>query len=1129
MSLKPLASAKAPDLITFDRDGVAKEIMGRMKSMPGWSDIWVAEQYNDASQFVIQTFAYLFEKNAKAANRNVRESFLSESFSERAVYANLAQMRVDAIQNTASAVELVAKVQGAPLANDLRFPKQLRIPATGVGGGSVIFEVLPRGEDGEYDYTTGVVVEAGTFARSSFRVTAYAGETKSVSAAIEAYTLENSRIEVPLTDIIQGSVRAYYMSPGGLLTPLAKTTKFVVEPSMDFPSVFPNGTPHYIVRYGAGGSATVYFGSESFGGAFEESHIGGQIVVYCRVGGGATSNVPAGAINFNATIEVPGDRTYDINFSNQDDAYGGEDREDYMTAKAYAPLRSGRDGAIVLVDDAVAALYRSVVKHEIDTPKYSEQSPTVPLLHAFHYIVPKRDLSAWSPPEPYDLEPIDEYTARAFLSLNQFLGVAGTNGSPVLNEIVSDFVGRGDDGEYSFPYYLASQSPLSGTLSLTAWDDDDDRVDYLSWSGNYVAESEQASDTVGDHAEMASSAFSGLTILSTNNAMKFQMNGQPFTFSVTIPVGASVSAATIAASLQAQVVADILDPYQDARLYFGAYSGWTFFSAVPQGDGSTSKLVLTSPTVGGASRIDLVDHGQTPPDGMDQYDMLGIEVGTYRPPYETQLVFDASTYYHDDGRVDVMVNKSTIDGAQRSFAFQSAWEQDAGEVAGPEFTVQLTGERQGKLVKVVPNTELTIDAVYVDPETGESTVVDTLVYASIAESGASVPVVENGSGSVFNASAVANMEFTYDDSTAAIALNDGVLTDLYVQSFPAVTKMMVHEVELIGGSWTPVSPQPENYPLTFVESDCPNDDGEFAQWTQDVFSPVGPDTELRIGDKTGPGGGTGGDGLETGHSYAVTLYKTGDVQMDRAVLSWNGSDWDVVAPIETNGADTCLQYALCSYDAVDARVMLGFADPTLDTESPDYYLPGYDEFHKLVVTYQNKSYSYITAAYEPNPYSPTGEAAQYRATLMSSSRRMVGLEDIIKDVNFAPVGGTLTISIGAGFSEYDAYYAAKDALQENFGYDNSNPNHTIGVQLTADEVQSAVTNALAAGNGVRSVVFEPSNDFGDLDADTLARTYFFIPTDAMVEAVKQAESEQSTLSGLSQLFEVKISVTATRR
>ena len=1126
MSLKPLSTIKAPDLIDFDRDTVSKEIMDRMKTMPGWQDIFTGEQYQDASQFVIQLFSYLFEKNAMSTNRIVRENFISEAFSERAVYANLAQMRVSALQNKESTVELIARIDGAPLTKTLVLPQQLKVVGNSITNKSILFEIIPKDDAGEYMYLDSVTIEPTTFTRLAFRCMAYAGETKTSVNSMEAWSLENMRIQVPYDNIIENSVQIYFRTSNQIMIPLKKTTKFVVEPYIDEQTevYFPDGVPHYIVRYTAAGRAIIYFGSADFGGAFNSTHTSGSIVVYCRVGGGIDSNVNPGAIDYNTSISVFGEADRSIQFYNPEGASGGEDREDYQTAQIFAPLRYGRDGATVVVDDAQAALYRSVVKHEIDTPQYSELSPTIPLLHAFHYIVPKgRDFRGFVLPEPYVDEEVNAYLARLILALNIFLSVKGTNDSPVLSELVTYFVDADVLGSYNFLYTLETIKPLSGSLSLTAYDYEDDLVDSIKWTNNYALLDTISSDVALVHATLETNAFDAITVTTDNREIVLKFDNQDYTFTLNMPPGPLVSPSEIVDELLNQIQYTILTDSNAA--YFWSYRTFAFFSLEPVGD--FDKIVITSPTYGKSSKIELLAHSGSPAPDLEQYGMLGLTIGSYRPTSETQLVFPSgSLYHHSTGEIEVVIDSTEIDKAPE-YLFKEAWEQPTGAATGPTIMITLEEDNPFKLTKIIPNSDLVINAINADGD-----IVDYLTWTEVTDTdlllvptyGGGIDDGQGGVTKVFDSANIASMSYDYQTGKITMKLVDGVLMPQYILSFPEISKIVIAEVTLDGSSWIDVSPQPwNNNVLTYIELDCPSDDTphSYAEWHQKRFDITGPATHLHMSTHTT-------SRFEASKSYEVRVYKyegNTDVLMSRVRFDMDVNTLPMNVVME-NITDT----ALTTYNSyANGIIYLTFVEGTLDTNAIDYYGPTYTEFTRLQILYKRKSYSYITAAYNPNPYMPTGEAASYVAILKPTSKRMICLEDIIKDITFAPVAGTLTIYIGPGFSEYDVYYAAREAILSAYGYDNINSAHSIGTTVAAPEIQATVMKALAANYGVEEVSFLPSNDYSGLSTDKVHNTYFFVPDDTLVEAVKSMESLNISLAGLSAAFEMTINVIARRR
>ena len=74
--LQLLSEIEAPSLINFNTNQIIEEIIDRIQRHPEWKEIWNGELKQNALYVIINIFAYLFSKNAEAANRLLKENFI---------------------------------------------------------------------------------------------------------------------------------------------------------------------------------------------------------------------------------------------------------------------------------------------------------------------------------------------------------------------------------------------------------------------------------------------------------------------------------------------------------------------------------------------------------------------------------------------------------------------------------------------------------------------------------------------------------------------------------------------------------------------------------------------------------------------------------------------------------------------------------------------------------------------------------------------------------------------------------------------------------------------------------------------------------------------------------------------
>ena len=1107
MALRPLSTVKFPDLINFDRQTLIDEIVYRMKQDPNWSSLYDGDLYQNASQVVMHFFGYLFEKNAHSANKIVKENFLNQAFSERAIYDNLNQMRINARQNTEATTTISGTINSGLLNDTLFIPKFLALPATNLNNQPIFFELIKKDDDGSYNYIDNIVIEPGNFLRDTFTLTVYSGTTFEIETQIEDETLENFTININQKDIIENSITLYYKDVNGNMFKLLKTDTFLVEPyiTTQTMSVFPDGVPHYMTQYIENGMANVKFGSKEFGGCFTQNHIEGSIVVFGRYGGGSYDNVLAGNIQTTLNLTLYGSKTINVTFTNITSATGGSDRETTDYIKIYGPLRYGRGTSIIDKPDAQAALQRYIIKHEIASPEFSELQNNVPLLHAFHYIVPKRSFTDFIFPEVLSSDTLETYVTKFLLSIGEFCNVQGTHNSAITDEFVTEFV-HNDDG-YNFSHILANKYALSSSLSATAWDYKNQLKDHIIFEGNYPTNLSVASRTSQSHATVQTINFSYLTLTNgVNNKIKFSFNGQPFVFDILLTTG-NRSAYEIASDIQNGIVNYILNDPIANQLFFTYRSLIFCKSVLVNEETGESYITLISPTTGLNSTVEIIDNGY-PQSANSLYTLLGIEEKIYRAALETGLVFAPSNlFFYNTNEISFLINEDFFN-IEEQHPFSDYPYLDINQTfnttvqEGPVVAFLLTEENPEDLVQIQEGSDIIVE-IYTDAN--ETTLVDIIAFNNIQNNDTNAPTYYPHTPEYYNRDgSIANYDYTTGELKIQLA-DAGDPQTLYKQSFTSVSKMVVYEVEYDGSNWNTVGAGAEWFPTI--------------EWSQDILSLAGPIVTITISDEMPLG-------FEVGKSYEVRIFKTeNSAPIVMMTLRYENIPSGTLGIAQTsvilNTEDITQIGASHIYDPVDKTVSIITKDGDVDDSLPPYYLPGYPIFNHFKITYVRKSYEYITIDYTPNPYVPEGEAKQYIDMLQDKSKRLLGLENVIKTFNFTPFNFEIILTVDKNYSLPDAITNTLGVISNYYSYDNINYEHTMGTKITYDIIRSAINKELNS-SGIKEISFVSTNFINDLDDETIANTYFFILDDDTVNRIESLELVNSNIAGITDLFKVKV-------
>lgn len=517
-TLKKLTDITVPNLIQFEQDEIINEIIAIIKSDPAWNANFDGELTQNATFMLLNMYAFMFSKNAKASNKQIQELFYQKANSPFSIVEGLNRLRINLVQNKASSVVVTGTVQSNQfLESTLVINPSTSLNALNLNGQPTNFEFLNIDPvTGKPDYLNPVSMTLTVANRQQFELTMYSGTTVAQQIQLDSNYRENFSIDLPDENVIEDSIRIYYNS----LTELPETDSFVIPKINTNDTRFLGGTPHFITQYNANGKPTVFFGSEIFGGGFAEPQ-NGTLTIYYRIGGGTATNISANALTENLTVTNNG-RELLIGFTNNFQGVGGADRENVFEAQTYAPLRYGRGKQIVNDQDALNELSGQLVKHKVDSPKYSETENTIQLLHAHHFIAPSRNFNDFVFPDVATTDTLTSYNLKFLSALDTYLNVDGIHDGEE-SELLSNFITPSIlNPTYSFVVELGKNNPLNRTLSLTAFDYTNTAIDTIYWYTNNYSGTNNAPDVLIDKAYIDTTAFGTVNVTINNNKLKLR-------------------------------------------------------------------------------------------------------------------------------------------------------------------------------------------------------------------------------------------------------------------------------------------------------------------------------------------------------------------------------------------------------------------------------------------------------------------------------------------------------------------------------------------------------------------------------------------------------------------------------
>lgn len=1101
MSLKPLSSIALPDFTSFNSSSLRDEIIARIKQHPDWNSLWDGDLYQTSFQMILLLYSYLFEKNIQAFNILLREKFLNQSFSPQAIYDNLSDMRIQLQQNTTAHV-VVTITSDILVYNPIILPRFYKLTAKNKNNQNTTYELILYDESqGGYKYYDNIILFPNSSMRNHFTITAYSGSTQSAQYSITPQMFENFKIQIKNANIIENSIQAYFVSETNAPIQLINTETFIVEPK-PYVGVFPNGIPHFIVRYNYDGSAELLFGNKTFGGAFDESHLNGYIEVFWRTGGGSASNILSHGIDQYDTF-VSGNDTYTLHFYNEYDSSIAVDREDIYVAQQFAPYRYGRGKAIVDKIDAKSKLYMYTVKHEIDTPQYNDLNATVQLLHAYHYIVPKRDFTTFTIPyyNYMENESYNSYKTKFLNALNDFCNVQGSHDYNVKNEYVTNFVFPNTDNISTYSHLLKQRYPLSASLRAYAYDYANRIVDSIVWNSNYPVDEKlqgySLSTPPTEHTIVYSNPFSIVIIINEltarNNIINVAFDKELYNHIFTIELLPRVyTYKELAEEIQRQIIQDII-----ANVPTMIHLQNHVFVEYEEIDQQLGRLKFVSPSVGEYSTIEFFDNGT--PDSVTNpeyniYLFLGVEKKVYRPLLETGLIFSTSQFKYENNVID-FVFRTDKNQVTKIIPFSDLGIiVDHSREKGPSFEYVLSGENKDQLEQLMDGTTCTIEALK------NNVVIDTIEFPNIVK-GEDISGVVTGSGTVFK-SIGQESTYSYDISKLYVELTDNILTPYYKQTYPPIFFVELIKLEDFGGG---VYVENDSSSMIFYEINN--------NYTQNPLSHVGNIVNIELTHQQNTH-------INIGDNWRVKLYKKisdGVHELLEQFDMYNIQQDDTMFTNPYPSSElVCIDRASSNnkFNKTTKTLSFKLLDPELDP-SIEYYTSTFSEFDTVRITYMRKTYEYVTIDYTPNPYRPEGEAYALVSILNNKANRMIGLENLIKRITFVPQGLSVQLIIKKGFPLANAIQNVYNILYQYFSYDNKNYNHTIGNAISEMEVKNVI-NKIALENGIVDVkITTPS-----YTPDKL--TYYFLLDQSIYNQLVTLEQQYTELQNLSSEFKVEV-------
>jgi len=1137
-SLKPLADIKPPQLINFDRQSFVDEVVERIQLNPDWDKLWDGDLYQNASQMILNFFGYMHEKSVNYFNINLSEKFVNHAFSEKAIFENLSDLGIHVKQGTNAYVQVQGALNDEFLVDPLVFDKFHKIYGTSVNNERIPFELITKDENGKYNYLNNIIVNADRLTLNYFNLDAYAGETKVFEFDIDESSLENLKIPIDLIDVEDNSIRVYYTNRFGQYIELPEVFRFS-ETKRRPTEVFPNGIPTYKITYTTDNKPIIHFGNELFGGRFEVKHIGSQLVVFARNAYGYASNVKIGGINTKQEFQLH-NKSVIVHFSNMMNASGGSDAEDAIETKQLINFRLGRDTACIVDEDIANRLHNIINKIKVETPRYGANG-AVPFMHAVNYIVPYRDFELLTLRDPDPIGALDTQSIvdSCMSQVNEFCRIQGTHDTFIQNEFVSHFVYPDASNEVNFTYILKREAPLSNSLRATAYFNNQ-IADYIRWDGNYITDNFINSASLDKITRVRTRVFSTLDIIDNltigvggsagsdngkNNKLLVDFDDYGHIFDLTLPLG-NRTYKEIAEILNNLIHLEIQGIYstRPSSLEEGALDNrgaitnmlnllnhnFVTYEIADENLG-TGRLIFNSTRTGRRSKIKFHDYN-IPNNNVnyDLYTQLGIAAFTYRPGRETGWVFQNNlTFDYNLNQIYFKIfNQNFLRTQALSFnELEDDLKQKISEKTGPKLSFTLHKENN-VLEKLFIGYDINVRAKRLNSITQSLETIGHLVINNVQDNSIEditnysyigsedITLIDPEAKGIFSVETTKST-FKYGSSVLELQFVDGIESPYFLSPFGELHRIEIVEVEVssAGGAFV-YTPKLDTRKMYY-------NDGA---WAQNPAIQDGPYFSVDISDYL----------FVSTKNYQISFVRLDNInnvlttiELDK-IIFFNINP--VVGTIILHDVAIATTTEVINRTSLDTNIFINNIDTTTlnvkivngqISEELNTYVPGWDDFDVLEISYYGKNYDYITVTYQPNIYYPEGEAKGILDLIKDKNNRLIGVEHVIRNVKYVPFGVNLEVSIKKNFPFYDTLEFIKTFLLNYFEFNSNASQQEIGVKPTSQMISNLLLSQ-SFQMGVTQIFVDPILD-DYINANYSPTTYFFILPEKNVDELYEFE------------------------
>ena len=211
------------------------------------------------------------------------------------------------------------------------------------------------------------------------------------------------------------------------------------------------------------------------------------------------------------------------------------------------------------------------------------------------------------------------------------------------------------------------------------------------------------------------------------------------------------------------------------------------------------------------------------------------------------------------------------------------------------------------------------------------------------------------------------------------------------------------------------------------------------------------------------------------------------------------------------------KYRIIIHSRIDQNqsFQITFGNISVGVKPEDIY--NQDFYFKLY--FGREKFNTIKCNYEPHPYFQEDESMGFLDILRNQNKRIIGVEPLLKKINYNPLGLSLLLTFGATAKTEEVLNQVETAIVDNFSYNNENENIKIGEIFSLDLVGQKIIENFSKSGLVGARVTDVNSLINE---SPLGDDYYFVAPPILYESLLTLETEYSNIKGIADKYQLKV-------